>query len=101
MKKLPRGAKTWLICTGIGLAIHTITHFILFPVDLILALQGRSQGPLAALTFLIFARVFLYFIAPGWGLYVALRSVLEWKMAASNLATKSLVAEKDSPANGE
>lgn len=101
MKQLPRGTKTWLICVAIGLAIHTIANFLLFPVDLILALQGRSQGPLAALTFLIFARIFLFFIAPGWGLYLALRSLLEWRMTSNNTAAKSLTAADDAPTNGE
>lgn len=101
MKQLPRGTKAWLICSSIGLAVHTIANFFLFPVDLILALQERSQGPLAALTFLIFARIFLYFVAPGWGLYLVLRSLLEWRTTSNEAAVKSQAADNDAPKNIE
>ena len=80
MKNLPRGLKPWLICTAIGLAIHTISSWLLFPVDLIQALQLRAQAPLLSLTFLILARIFLYFVAPGWGLYLLARILIEQRM---------------------
>jgi hypothetical protein len=77
VKQLPRGTKAWLICAGIGLSIHTIAAQILFPVDLIKALQSRSQAPLMVLTFLLVARIFLYFFVPGWGVYLFARTLLE------------------------
>lgn len=89
MKKFPRGVKAWLICTGIGLSVHTIAGFVLFPIDLIRALQERSQGPLMTLTFLLFARLFLYFVVPGWALYLVARTLLERRMTLRTGAAKS------------
>lgn len=101
MKHFPRGTKAWLICTSIGLAIHTLSTFILFPVDLIRSLQEKSQGPLMVLTFLIFARLFLYFVVPGWALYLAARSLMEWRMTPPAGAAKSPAVDNDAPTNGK
>ena len=77
MIELSRGAKAWVITTSASLAIHTIMGQILFSVDLLQALQTRSQGSLAALTFLLVTRVILYFIIPAWGLYLLGRMLVE------------------------
>lgn len=99
MKQLPRGTKVWLICTGIGLAIHTIAAQILFPVDLIKALQGRSQAPLMVLTFLLVARIFLYFFVPGWGVYLFVRTLLERQTNLFKNAAKNESSAETSPAD--
>jgi len=99
MKQFPRGIKAWLVCTVFGLAIHTITGQVLFSVDLIRALQSRSQGPLMALTFLLFARIFLYFLIPGWGVYLLGRILLERQMNLGKNAVKTPTSAENSPAD--
>jgi hypothetical protein len=99
VKQLPRGTKAWLICASIGLAIHTIAAQILFPIDLIKALQSRSQGPLMALTFLLVARIFLYFVVPGWGVYLFARTLLERQKNLFKNAPKAEPQAENSPAD--
>jgi hypothetical protein len=81
MKRLPKNAKTWLVCTTLALLIHTISSYIVFRGDLILAIQERAQGPLVAMTFLVAARMFLYFVAPSWAVYLVMRTFVERKFS--------------------
>jgi len=71
MKRLSKNRKAFLICTGIALVVHLLAGYVLFQVDLLEAIARRAQGPLMALTLLVFARAYLYFIVPGWAMYLA------------------------------
>lgn len=82
MKRIPSGVKPWLLCTSVALGLHMLLSYVLFPVDLITALHQRAQGSLAAVAFLVAARTFLYFIAPGWAIYLMARSLLEHRRDA-------------------
>lgn len=73
--KLPKEMKVFLICTAIALVIHLLAGYVVFQVDLAEVITRRGQGPLMAVTLLVFARAYLYFVAPGWAMY---RAAVMW-----------------------
>lgn len=80
MKRLPKQGRVFLICLAIALVLHEIAGYFLFDTDLLEAAGRKSQAPLMAVTFLVFARAFLYFVAPPWGLFLVVRTVVESQM---------------------
>lgn len=61
-----------------ALAVQALAGRLLAGRDVVLALLGGSQGPTPALiAALVGARLFLFLLAPGWALHVAMKALVE------------------------
>lgn len=77
-KPLPRRAVAWMVCVGIALFLHTICGRFLAGRDIFASLLGaRDPGPAFCAALLVPARLFVYLLAPGWALHIAVRALLE------------------------
>lgn len=75
---LPRRAVAWAVCVGVALIVHTACGRFLASRDIFASLLGaRDPGPAFCAALLVPARLFLYLLAPGWALYIAVRTVIE------------------------
>jgi hypothetical protein len=84
-KLLPRRAVAWLVVMGAAAIAHTVCGRLVAGGDIIAdALSGRGGRLLLALI-LVLLRLFLYLLAPGWALYIALRGALEHRLRSRSV----------------
>lgn len=75
--KIPRAARVWLVSTLVVLALHIALGRVVGGRDLIAALLVRHDVLLAIeAVLLILARLYLFLLAPGWALHVAVTAYL-------------------------
>ncbi len=73
-----RRAISCAAAVGAALLVHAVTGRLLVDRDVVLALLLGAWVETAALVAVLLAsRLFLYLLAPGWALYVAVTLVLE------------------------
>jgi hypothetical protein len=76
MKQVPRSAVVWLVVVTAAGVVHAITGRVLGSRDLVAAvLMGRDPYLLLGALALLLSRLFLYLLAPGWALHIAVRSL--------------------------
>lgn len=81
-KRLPRRAVAWLATVGAAALLHELCGRYVAGHDLIVTLMsGRDSGVVPAAAGLVAARMFLVFLAPGWALHIAVRALLERRLA--------------------
>ena len=72
-----------------ALLVHVGAHLVLYDRDLIQAAVQAETWPLALAAALFLARIFLYFFAPGWALYLVIRSGLDARAARARSSLPS------------
>ena len=70
MKRLPRGAVAWLVVTAASMLLHAGAGRWLADHDPIAGLLRLEASTVVAGGVLILTRLVLYFVVPGWLLYL-------------------------------
>ncbi len=73
----PPGTRTWLVFTILAALVHAFCGRLVAGHDIVAAALVHHDIPLvlAALA-LVVARLFLFFLAPGWALHIAAKAYL-------------------------
>lgn len=78
MKRARRSAVRWLITVAIAALLHFASGRALAGRDIVASLLvGREPSALLLAAVLLMSRLFLYLLAPGWALHIAVRTWLE------------------------
>jgi hypothetical protein len=78
VKRVPRRAIAWLIVVAAFAALHTASGQALASRDIVASvLVGRDPMTLLGAAVLLMSRLFLYLLAPGWAIHIAVRTWLE------------------------
>jgi hypothetical protein len=78
VKRVPRRAIAWAVAVAAALVLSSLCGRLLAERDIVSAvLSAREPQLVLAALALVLCRLFLYLLAPGWALYIALRTLLE------------------------
>jgi hypothetical protein len=85
VKAIPRGAILWLVVVAAAGVVHAIMGRALADEDVVAAVLRRDPEVVLAVAALLISRLFLYLLAPGWALYLAVRTLIERGRAESTV----------------
>jgi hypothetical protein len=81
VRRARRSAVSWLIAVAIAALLHFSSGRALADRDIVASLLvGREPSALLLAVVLLLSRLFLYLLAPGWALHIAVRTWLEKRL---------------------